>query len=320
MTRFRDETDEGAAIAAVGHVESTRTDEPTATDDECTTVAERPTATGDELVAISGPRAVFGIATREYRITVRRRWPVGLAVLFGVFSLAVVGFGTSAVGPDRYAAVVASLVELGVYLVPLAAMVVGYDTVVGARAQGSLDMLFTLPVSRAQVVLGKYLGRLAVLGGAMAIGLGVGGVAATVVGGVGGLGQYALFVLLSIVTGGTFLGLSVLLSTLAREKTRALGAALVAWLWFVLLHDLVAVGLVAGTDLPDVALTAIVLTNPADLYRLLVLSQLETTTGGFAAVLAEASVSVPSLGAALVVWLVVPLGIASLGIGRRGRR
>ncbi|AZH25959.1 ABC transporter permease [Haloplanus aerogenes] len=275
------------------------------------------TASDDEPTAIPGTRAVLRIATREYRIAVRSRWALGLTLLFAIFSVAIVGFGTSEVGPNQYAAVVASLVELGVYLVPLAALTVGYDTVVGAREAGSLDMLFTLPVSQAQVIVGKYLGRFTVLGGAMGIGLGIGGVAATLIGGVGGLGQYALFVLVSIVTAGVFLSVSVLLSTIAREKTQALGGALVAWLWFVLLHDLVAIGLIAGTTLPGGALTVMALTNPADVFRLLVLSQLETTTGGFAAILTEASLSVPVLVVALLVWLVAPLVVATVGIRHR---
>jgi len=272
------------------------------------------TASDDELTVPPRFQAVGRIAIREYRIAVRSRWAIGLTILFAIFSVAIVGFGTSRVGPNRYAAVVASLVELGVYLVPLASLTVGYDTVVGAREAGSLDMLFTLPVSQTQVIVGKYLGRFAVLGGAMGIGLGVGGVAATVVAGVGGLGQYALFSVVSILTGGVFLGVSVLLSTIVREKTQALGAALVTWLWFVLLHDLVAIGLIAGTELPEGVLTVMALTNPADVFRLLVLSQLETTTGGFAAILTEASLSAPSLVAALLLWLVVPITVAAVGI------
>lgn len=273
----------------------------------------------NDLIAIPNARAVIRIAIREYHIAVRRRWAIGLAVLFAIFSVAIVGFGTSAVGPNRYAAVVASLVELGVYLVPLAALVVGYDTVVGARESGSLDMLFTLPVSQVQVIGGKFFGRYAVLAGAMGIGLGVGGVAATWIGGVAGLGQYGLFVIVSVAIAGVFLGISVLLSTLAREKTHALGAALVAWLWFVLLHDLVAIGLIAETELPDVALTAMVLSNPADIYRLLVLSQLETTTGGFAAILTEASLSTPTLVGALILWLLAPMLVATVGIRHMSR-
>ncbi|MFD1587337.1 ABC transporter permease [Halorientalis brevis] len=268
-------------------------------------------------IPLSGPRAVARIAVREYRIAVRSRWGVGLAVLFAVFSVAVVGFGTAEVGPSRYGSVVASLVELSVYLVPLAALAVGYDTVVGAEETGALDMLFALPVSQAQVIVGKFLGRACVLGGAMVVGFAGGGVAAGATIGVAGLGQYAVFVLAAVLTAVAFLGLSVLLSTLASAKTQALGTALVAWLWFVLLHDLVALGLIAGMDLPDAALTAMALTNPADVFRLLVLSQLGTTTGGFAAVLTAANLSTPVLAATLLGWLVVPLSLAVVAIRRR---
>lgn len=293
MTRFGSETD--SERAAVG------------------------TTSGDELTPIPGTRAVIRIAIREYRITVRSRWAAGLTILFGIFSVAVVGFGTSEVGPNRYAAVVASLVELGVYLVPLVALTVGYDTVVGAREAGSLNMLFTLPVSQSQVLVGKYLGRIAVLGGAMGIGLGGGGLAVVGIGGIGGLGQYGLFVIVSVATAAVFLGVSVLLSTVARQKTQALGATLIAWLWFVLLHDLVAIGLIAGTELPDAALTVMALTNPVDVYRLLVLSHLETTTGGFAAILTSASLSTPMLIVALIGWLLAPMVVATVGIRQHPR-
>lgn len=263
------------------------------------------------------PRAAFRIAVREYRIAVRSRWAVGLAVLFTVFTVGVVGFGTSAVGPERYAAVIASLVELGVYLIPLAALVVGYDAVVGAEESGALDMLFALPVSHTQIVAGKYLGRFAVLAGAMSIGMSVGGAGAIWIVGPAGIGQYALYVLASVTTAGVFLGVGVFLSTVAREKTQALGAALVTWLWFVLLHDLVAIGLIASVDLPREALAAMALTNPADVFRLLVLSQLNTTTGGFAAVLTKANLSVPIILLAHALWLVVPVVAASRAIRRR---
>ncbi|MFB6099310.1 MAG: ABC transporter permease, partial [Salinibacter sp.] len=182
-------------------------------------------------------RAVFRIAAREYRIALRSRWALGLALLFAIFSVALVAFGTSNVGPNQYAAVIASLVELGVYLIPLAALAVGYNTVVGARTTGALDMLFALPVSQSQVVLGKYLGRGAVLGGAMVIGLGIGGVGLIAGVGLGGARQYVLFLFASIALAAVFLGISVLVSTLVREKTQALGIVLIVWLWFVLLHD-----------------------------------------------------------------------------------
>jgi len=280
-----------------------------------------PGAFGRRSGEASGLRAwlspVGAVATREYRLALRSRWAVGLALLFGLFSVGLVLFGGSKLGPTRYAAVLASLVELGVYLVPLVALVVGYDTVVGAAETGSLDMLFALPVSRPQVLLGKYGGRLLVLGGALAIGLGAGGLLAAGSVGIAGSGTYAAFVLVAVLTAAAFLSLSVLVSTVAREKTHALGGALVVWLWFVLLHDLAAIGLVAAVELPEWVLAATVLANPADVFRLTVLSQLGTTPGGFAAVLAEIPLSTGLLLVALLVWIALPLATATRLIRRR---
>ncbi len=260
---------------------------------------------------------VLLIGAREYRIAHRSRWSIGLAILFALFSVGIVGFGTSRVGPGQYDAVLASLAELGVYLIPLAALALGYDAVVGAEESGVLDMLFALPVSPGQIVVGKYLGRAAVLGAAILIGLGAGGVAVYWVIGVAGIGKYAAFMLISTVTASAFLGIGMFVSTIARDKARALAMALATWVWFVLLHDLAAIALIATVDLPDLALSAMVLTNPADVFRVLVLSQLHTAPGGFAAVLAKAALSMPLLVGVLVLWIVIPIGLAAVTIGRR---
>lgn len=264
-----------------------------------------------------GVTEVMLIGTREYRIASRGRWSVALAVLFGLFSVGIVGFGTSRVGPGQYDAVLASLAELGVYLVPLVALAVGYDTVVGAEETGALDMLFALPVSRGHVVLGKFLGRAAVLGAAILVGLGAGGVAVFAVIGAAGIGKYAAFLLIATATGFAFLGIGVLVSTAGRDKAQALAIALAAWVWSVIIHDLAAIALIAAFDLPDAVLAAMVLTNPADVFRILVLSQLQTTPGGFAAVLSKATLTMPVLMVALALWIVIPIGLAVVTIDRR---
>ncbi|MFB6079783.1 MAG: ABC transporter permease [Haloferacaceae archaeon] len=263
-------------------------------------------------------RDVGDIALREYRIFARSRVPVGLAALFAVFAVGLVTFGGSQAGPRSYGAVVASLSELGSYLVPLAALAVGYDAVVGAEERGVLDVLFALPVSRGQVLVGKVAGRLVVLVGGLLVGLGAGGVATVRYVGLAGLGQYAAFVLAAALAGAAFLSITGLISTLAREQTHALGGALAAWVWFVLLHDLAALGLVSAFDLPSASLAAMVLANPVDVFRVLVLSTVHTSTGGFAAVLAKASLSVPVLVVGLLAWTVGPLLVAGYVIRWRG--
>ncbi|WP_336035436.1 ABC transporter permease [Halobacterium yunchengense] len=257
------------------------------------------------------------VAVREYRLAVRRRWAVGVAVLFALFSASLVFLGGSGVGPARVDAVLASFAQVGVYLVPLAALAVGYDAVVGADESGSLELLAALPLSSASVVVGKYLGRAAALGGGMLVGFAVGGALLVRYAGASALGAYAAVVLSAVAAALAFLAVSVLASTLAGEKTHALGAVLATWVWFVLVHDLAALGLVATLDLPQWAVSAAVLLNPADLFRVLVLSGIPTTAGGIAGVLETASLEPTALAAALAAWTAVPLAAAVAAFRRR---
>ncbi|WP_254821106.1 ABC transporter permease [Haloglomus halophilum] len=263
---------------------------------------------GDPLAAV---------ATREYRILVRSRWAVGLVALFGLFTVAVVRFGGSAVGPGRADAVVATVVELGVYLVPLAAVAVGYDTVVGADERGSLELVLALPLSRAELLVGRFAGRAAVLGGATLVGFLPGGLVLTLTLGPGGLGAYAAVALAAVALGWAVLAIATLVSTVAVEKTHALGLSLAGWLWVVLLHDLVAFAAIAGLDLGSRAVAVAVLLNPVDCFRVLALSQVDVVAGGFGSVLAAAGLSVPVVAAALAGWVVVPTAVAARLLGRR---
>jgi len=212
--------------------------------------------------------AVRTVARREYRVAARNRREVGLSALFALFAVGVVGF--AAARPDaRHDVVVASLVELGVYLVPLVALVVGYDAVVGPEESGTLDTLLALPVARGTVLVG------------------------------------------------TFLAVGVLVSSLASEKTRALGAALGVWVWFVLLHDLLAIGAVAALRPPGPAVAALALANPLDVFRLLALRGLDTISVGFAAAASGAGFSTPVLVAALAAWIALPVAAAARAMARR---
>lgn len=260
---------------------------------------------------------VARVAVREYRLVVRRRWTVGIAVLFALFSAALVFLGGSSVGPTRVPAVLASVAQLGIYLVPLAALAIGFDTVVGADESGSLEMLLALPLSNTAVVAGKYLGRAAGLASGMLVGFAVGGALLVRFAGASALGAYSGVALVAVAAALAFLSVSVLASTLAREKTHALGAALAAWVWFVLVHDLVALGLVASFDLPSWVVSAAVLANPADLFRVFVLRGVSTTAGGIAGVLTSTALTTPVLVAALLAWIVLPVVGAIAALQRR---
>lgn len=274
-------------------------------------------ATDADATARTVAADVARVAVREYRLVSRRRWVVGIAVLYALFSTALVLLGGSSVGPTRVAAVLASVAQLGVYVVPLAALAMGFDAVVGADESGSLETLLALPLSSTAVVAGKFLGRAFGLAAGMLVGFAVGGAALVGLAGISTLGAYAGVALVAVAAALAFLGVSLLASTLASEKTHALGAVLAAWVWFVLVHDLAALGLVATLDLPSLAVAVAVLANPADLFRVLVLRGVSTTAGGIAGVLTASPLTTPLLVAALLAWIALPVAAAVLAFRRR---
>lgn len=258
------------------------------------------------------------ILVTEYRLAVRNRWALALTGIFLVFSLGLVTFSGSAVSPAGFERTVASLAVLAIYLVPLAALAFGYDTIVGGEHTGWLQVLFALPLARHLIVIGTFLGRFVVLASAIVIGFGIAGGMLLLDFGVAGFEGYVMFMIATVALGAVFLGLAVLISTLAAEKTHALGVSLVAWAWFVLVSDLLSLGVIAAFTVPERIVAAMVVANPASVYRVLVLGALGAGgEAGFAAILAQLTISPGLLVVALIGWIIVPVGLAAALIGRR---
>ncbi|MFP8952189.1 ABC transporter permease [Natrialbaceae archaeon A-arb3/5] len=263
-------------------------------------------------------RQLLVVAETEYRLAVRSRWAVALIAIFAAFALGLTTFSGASVSPAGFERTVASLAVLAVYLVPLVALAFSYDAIVGREESGWLQTLFALPIDRGWLVVGSALGRAVVLASATIVGFGIAGGFLLVEFGLPGFDTYVVFLLATVGLGLAFLALGVLISTLAREKTHALGISLLAWAWFVLVHDLLGLGLIAAFGLSDTAVSAMLLANPTGIFRALVLGTLGAAgDAGFAAVLAEAGVSTGALVGALLAWIAVPIALAAVAIRRR---
>ncbi len=265
-----------------------------------------------------GLRDVCTIATTEYRLAVKNRWAIALTAIFAAFSLGLLTFSGSSVGPDGFERVIGSLAVLAVYLVPLAALAFGYDAIVGAEDSGWLAALFALPITRGRLAIGTYVGRSIALTGSILIGFSLAGILLVRDFGLAGWNGFLAFLLGTVGLGLVFLAIALLISTVAAAKTHALGAALLIWAWFVLVHDLLALGLISAFELPEFALEAMVLTNPAGIFRVLVLGALDAGgDAGFATIMANTGLSTALLIIAMLAWIVIPIALASSMLGRR---
>jgi Cu-processing system permease protein len=267
------------------------------------------------------------MALAELRVGLRNRWVAVAVGLLGTLALILAAVGSAPVGTlgvDRLTLTVVSLSSLSVYLLPLIALLLAYDTIVGEVDRGTLHLVLTYPLSRSQLLAGKFLGHLMVLTLATVLGYGLaGGLVGWLAGtDAQGIAAFARLIGSSILLGAAFLALGYLVSTLSRESGMAAGLAVAVWLLFVLVYDLGLLGaLVAAGENEGLkaAFPALLLANPADSYRLLNLTGLEGVEmlagmGGIAKNL-QFSVAVPLL--VLTAWILGPLALAGWRFSRR---
>jgi Cu-processing system permease protein len=152
---------------------------------------------------------------------------------FGLITAATVGF-------QGFARTCASLLNLVLYVIPLLALVMG--TLSFNDEKGSNELLFSQPVSRMEILLGKLGGLFASIAAATLLGFGVAGIVIAAKTGSESAFSYPLFVALALFLALIFLSVAVLLSAVCRGKANAFGLSLFVWFFFVILYDLLVMG------------------------------------------------------------------------------
>ena len=243
----------------------------------------------------------------------RDRWVLVISALFAALSAAVSLYARSAqasasslTGP--------SLVTLVSLFIPLVALVLGHDAIVGERERNTLGLLLSLPVSRFEVVIAKFLGRLLALFFAIAIGLG----GAILVAPPGEGSVLAALLTPTSLLGAAFLALGVLISALTKRQLGAASAVVATWFLLVFFYDLALLGLLVLTDgeLSQRAVSTLVMLNPAGLFRLRLMERFAGPE-----VLGNLGLVVPLPGAVLsgaifAAWIVVPIALSGLHLYR----
>ena len=261
---------------------------------------------------------ILTLAAKELRERLRNRWVLAVAVVFTLFSLLITYFGGASqgqIGPRSLDYTIASLVSLVIYLLPLIALLLGFDAVVGERERGSLELLLAHPLSRLELLLGKYLGLAAALALSTLAGFAlVGGLLWQQFGAAATLLHYGGFVVSSTLLGLSFLSLALLLSVLAKERTRASGLAIVLWFVFVLVFDLALLGALVATGGQWAGdwFAWLLLLNPTDVFRILNVFSLDQVGGlfGLGHLVPPAFGNPWVMGSALGAWIVLPLAAA----------
>lgn len=266
-------------------------------------------------------RNILSVARKEFRDDYRSRWTLAVTAIFAALALGIAYFGAVAsgrVGFTPFNATVASLTTLAAFVIPLVGLLIAHDTLVGEHEGGTLLLLLSYPLSRAELSAGKLLGH----GGALAAGIlaGFGSAFALlrVLAPQPGAGSWAaigLFLSSACLLGLGFIGIACLISALTREKARAAGLALLAWFLSVVLFDLVLLGVLVmsgGNGLERKVYPYLLLLDPIDVFRLINLIGLKGGAGNafFLAMTAAHPYPLGLLYAVLLMWTALPFALA----------
>ncbi len=267
------------------------------------------------------------LTMKELRDGFRNRWIAAAIIVLGILALVLSVLGsapTGSVSVSELDVSVISLASLSVYLIPLIALMLSFDAMVGEFERGTMMLLLTYPVTRWQVIMGKFLGHVLILFIAILVGYGGVVIAMTLVTGSSTEGWQAYLVMMasSMLLGAVFVALGYLVSVLVKERATAVGAAIGLWLVFVVLYDLLLFGaLTLDKDqlIGQQLFSMLMLISPTDSYRVLNLSSFEgvSEAAGIAGVASEAGLSGTLLVSAMLLWVIVPLAGTLLVFQRR---
>jgi len=269
-----------------------------------------------------GPRPVLrgtaAFARREFRDAVASRWFALYTVAFAALAVGISFVSLSGIGTHGFAGfgrTAAGLLNLIMLAVPLMALTAGAGIIASERERGILLYLLAQPVSRAQVLLGKYAGIGAALICSICIGFGLSAIVLAWRAGSVGLGAYAMLVAMTVLLALAMLSVGTLISVISRRSSVATGLALFLWFAMVFLSDL---GLMAGSlvfRLRVQEIFGLAALNPLQSFKMSVIANMNASLDVLGPVGVYASRTLGDalpwlLTASVALWMIAPLALA----------
>ncbi len=271
------------------------------------------------------PRTVLIIARKELRDSLRNRWFLFYTVAFSVLALALSYIslaGSGMQGLAGFGRTTAGLVNLVILLVPLMSLSIAAPSLAGEQERGTLAYLLTQPMTRFEALMGKYLGLSASLTAALAIGFGICGLSIAANGDSAGVWVYLTLVVMTFALGFAMLSVGILISTITRKASPAMGMAIVVWLCLTLLSDLGLMGSTLAFKLNIQELFGLALINPLQVFKMSVLHSMNSSLdvlgpAGIYATQAYGRWLSPLFIGSILAWIIIPLVFASLVFSRK---
>lgn len=202
--------------------------------------------------------------------SLRTRWFMVYSAVFGGIVVLLFLFGLTEsriMGFTGITRLMITYIQLSMAILPIFILITTVRSVAGDREAGVFEYLLSLPITLASWFWGKMAGRFVVVFLPVFLAM----VGAIIWGALKGTEiPWLLFLYYSgllLALSWCFLGIGMLISTMARSADVAQGAAFVVWLTLILFLDLILLGVMIRESLPPDAAIAIALVNPMQVFR-----------------------------------------------------
>jgi len=264
--------------------------------------------------------AILAIATKELLDAVRGRW---LLLFTAVFTLLALGMsyislaGSGVSGFGGFGPTSAALVNLVLFLLPLAGLMIGAGSIATERDRGTLHLLLAQPVRPSDVFLGKYIGLALAIIVSLLIAFAATACVLAIKAGGSDVASFLALMGHTVFLGLAMLSVGVLVSAAAGRGVVAGAAAITLWLLLVLLGDLALMGSAVAFRMGASELFYLSVLNPLQAFKLATMQSIGASldTLGPAGIFAmqEYGKRLPLvLYSVLTAWTVIPFSIAGV--------
>lgn len=209
-------------------------------------------------------------ALADINESLRSRWFLIYSLIFGgiIVALFITGLTESRVmGFTGLSRLLVTYLQITMAILPVFVLLTTVRSVAGDREAGVFEYLLSLPVGLAAWYWGKMIGRFIVVFLPVILAMLLAIVWAALKGAEIPWAQVLFYTGFLIVLAWCFLGIGMLISSLARSADVAQGAAFMVWLFLLLFLDLILLGVIIKQGLPPEGVIAIALANPLQVFR-----------------------------------------------------
>ena len=260
------------------------------------------------------------VMQKEFMDGRRNRWLQSITVLLFFLALGIAYLGGAVAGQIGFTGLsntIVSLASLAVLIMPLIALLLSYDAIVGEDESGTLLLLSAYPIRKRDFFLGKWLGRCAVLAVSLLLGFGSAALVllfTTDTEALPLISAFAVFIVSALLLGMSFTAVGMWISSISRTRTQAAGIALIVWFFTAVLFDLLLLGGLVLTQgqVDSWLLAGVLLLNPTDVFRMMnfwLFQDMQTHTG-LMQIQQDVGFHLVQLLLAAIAWVIAPLGLA----------